>query len=100
MDYRLNLECSARVFKSKLVKYKNDLHKAVVAYNQGTPCICEDGFFKMNLGRTRITCTKKVSVMDKLTSKIKQERVPLRCSNKGDLYETKYLKDFLLAYNT
>lgn len=92
MDYRLNLQCSAKLFKSKLKRYKSDLNKAVVAYNQGTPCICERGLYRMNLGVTRITCQISTVV------KGKKVRQPKSCSNEGRLLETKYLREFLKVY--
>lgn len=93
MNYMPNLLCSARLFKNKLKRYNNDLHKAVVAYNQGTPCICEDGLYKINLGRTRITC------IDRIIIKGKEFKKPRTCDQEGKLFETKYLRDFLIAYN-
>lgn len=88
MDYKKNLNCSAKLFKSQLVRYKNDLNKAVVAYNEGTPCICEGGIFKRNLGVTRFTCFMKKN----------GESIPRTCSNEGELLETKYLSLFRTIY--
>lgn len=81
LNYKKNLECSAQLFKSKFKKY-DDLNKAVVAYNEGTPCICENGKFKRDLGIRKLSCN---------------DPKHRKCVD-GELLETKYLKLFKQSY--
>lgn len=93
LDYKKNLECSASVFKSKLDRYKQDLYKAVVAYNEGTPCICNGEEYVRDLGVTKRVCSTKSNDVDgKVILK------PMKCDVKGKLLETKYLLTFKKAY--
>lgn len=94
LDYKKNLECSANLFKAKLDKYKQDLDKAVVAYNDGTPCICDRKIYRRNLGVTKLICFKKLINSGKVILK------PMKCAVEGKLLETNYLQTFKQAYNS
>ena len=95
LDYKKNLECSAKILKQKLDRYKNDLYKAVVAYNEGTPCICDGEKYIRDLGRTKKICSfKSNDDSGKVIFK------PMKCDLKEKLLETKYLLTFKKSYNS
>ena len=87
MDLKKNLSCSAKVLSHQYKRYKN-VNIAVMAYNEGTPCTCHDGFY-MRFKKSYCYNWEKVeNGWDK--SKIK-------CS--GDsVRETDYLRKFLAVY--
>ena len=41
-----NIECSAKLVKYQLNRYKKDISYAVAAYNAGTPCVCDGVYYK------------------------------------------------------
>jgi soluble lytic murein transglycosylase-like protein len=82
-----NGECAAKVLATQYKRFNKNLVLTILAYNEGTPCICDGRFFVRNLGRRKIVCKEWVKTS-------KWESTPLTCSKSGEVRITQYYRDF------
>lgn len=95
MEVNKNLSCSAKVLAYQYRRFKGNLLKSVLAYNEGTPCVCNGEFYYRDLGRNKKSyCKEWKKVNSKWKSKI------LKCnSTKGTVRITNYYNKFMREYN-
>lgn len=84
-----NGACAAKVFATQYKRFKKNLTLTVLAYNEGTPCVCNGKFYTRNLGKQR-----KVICKEWTKTKSRWNSVPLACSKQGEIRVTQYYKDF------
>jgi soluble lytic murein transglycosylase-like protein len=89
-----NGACAAKVLASQYKRYKKNLLLTVLAYNEGTPCVCDGKFFTRNLGKRKVICKEWTKIEEKWSS------VPLTCSKDGEVRVTQYYKDFKRFYDS
>lgn len=78
-----NIECSAKVLKWQLIRYKGNIKRAVAAYQWGTPCECDGQVFTQRFkSRTRI-CLKKGNM------------TPMVCKRRGTFWNQWYVDQVL-----
>ena len=91
-DQRKNGECAAKVFANQYKRFNKSLLLTILAYNEGTPCICDGRFYTRDLGRKKLLCRSYTKTGDKW------ESVALSCSRKNEVRITNYYKDFKKHY--
>lgn len=88
-----NGECAAKVLAHQFRRFKGDTLKAILAYNEGTPCICDGSKYVRHLGRGRTqVCKEWKNVNGSWSGTI------LRCSIIGDTRITQYYHDWKEHY--
>lgn len=93
LDQELNSRCSAKVLAYQFKRYNRNLLMAVLAYNEGTPCVCNGEHFVRNLGRKVMVCKEWKNNNSKWHS------TPLKCNKTGKVNITKYYFDFNKFYS-
>lgn len=91
--YFPNANCAAKVFTYQYKRFNRNLIKTVLAYNEGTPCICNGTNYVRDLGKNRVQVCKEWEKVDGSWT-----GVPIKCSVSGELRITKYYKDWHQQY--
>ena len=68
-DVSKNLECSAKILKHKIKKYRFNIKYATAAYNAGTACVCKHGsyvtpFLKLECPIGPKTCSEENKILN------------------------------------
>lgn len=93
MDVAKNISCGARYLAFQLKRFGGNVQKAILAYNEGTPCECVSGIYKRVFKRRTEVCKK----WDR-NPEGKWSYKPLTCSNEGELRVTDYYFKVMRAH--
>jgi hypothetical protein len=92
-DQFRNGECAAKVLSHQFKRFQGDQLKAILAYNEGTPCICDGTKFVRHLGQGKTQVCKEWKYVG---GSWKGEEIA--CSGVGSIRVTQYYHDWKEHY--
>lgn len=93
MDITKNILCGAKYLSFQIKRFGGNVQKAILAYNEGTPCECVSGVYR-RVFKSRTEVCKKWSK----DSVGKWTYRPLMCSKDGELRVTDYYFKVIRAH--